>query len=832
MFIQRLLIPIILISTSFSFSSCNQKTNREAKSTKAKAKLYPDEYMFRQRAYPFIDSEYGNITRSYLQSRADASITSRRNVESWIFEGPTNVNGRVVDIEGVVKAGKIILYVASASGGIFMTDNDGQTWTPIFDNQVTLSIGDIDISKSNSDVIYVGTGEANAGGGSLAYDGNGIYKSTDGGITWTHLGLSQIGSVGKVAIHPTNNDIVYVAAMGKLFNNNEERGVYRTTNGGQSWEKIHYISDQTGAIDLTINPDNPDEILAAMWDRIRTPSNRIYGGINSGIYRSIDGGDNWNRITSALPIDDQIGRIGLSISESDPEIIYSTISRADGTQVGIYKSEDSGVSWNLKNAAGLTSVPYMWWFGKVYVHPSIPSLVFHPGYETQVSNNSGESFSNVFNNVHVDQHAMWFHPTDPEIVYLGNDGGVYKSTNLGESNTKLSNLPNVQFYTCEIDDLNPERLYGGTQDNNTLRTISGEPDDYSPLIGGDGFRVLVDHINNDNVYAESQYGNLYKSTDGGESFQWSLSGVSGSDRNNWNSPIALDPITPTTLYYGTNKIYKSTNAAVSWNPISDDLSKGENLNGNLRYGTTTTIDVSPYNEDFILVGTDDGNVQFTDNGGESWQLLSASLPNRWVTAVSFDPNDPQTMYTTFSGFRYGEDISNAYRSNDLGQTWTSITENFYEGPINDIIIVPLTGLKIIATDIGVFTSETDSDEWELLGNELPNIVITDIDYHLEINTLVAATFGRGFYSYEFSDPLNTNHVDSDLSVIIYPNPTSNTLNISSAENISQVEIYNTKGQRLYFGIDQEIDVSNFKSGIYYLIFETTKGIDTKAFIVE
>ena len=308
--------------------------------------------------------------------------------------------------------------------------------------------------------------------------------------------------------------------------------------------------------------------------------------------------------------------------------------------------------------------------------------------------------------------------------------------------------------------------------------------------------------------------------------------MSGSDRNNWNSPIALDPITPTTLYYGTNKIYKSTNAAVSWNPISDDLSKGENLNGNLRYGTTTTIDVSPYNEDFILVGTDDGNVQFTDNGGESWQLLSASLPNRWVTAVSFDPNDPQTMYTTFSGFRYGEDISNAYRSNDLGQTWTSITENFYEGPINDIIIVPLTGLKIIATDIGVFTSETDSDEWELLGNELPNIVITDIDYHLETNTLVAATFGRGFYSYEFSDPLNTNHVDSDLSVIIYPNPTSNTLNISSAENISQVEIYNTKGQRLYFGIDQEIDVSNFKSGIYYLIFETTKGIDTKAFIVE
>ncbi len=827
----KLLFPFFLLSTIVTFLSCHQGNKQDQLSPRAIAKLYPDEYLFSQRAYPFLEAEYGNITRSFFKSRSIASFTNRRFVESWKSEGPTNVNGRVVDIEGVIESDKTILYVASASGGIFKTEDDGTEWTPIFDDQLTLAIGDMDISKSNPNTIYVGTGEANAGGGSLAYDGNGIYKSTDAGNTWIHLGLTSIGSVGKIAIHPTNDDIVYVAAMGKLFSNNEQRGVYKTINGGQTWEKVFYISDQTGAIDLVINPSDPNVLYAAMWDRIRTPSNRTYGGINSGIYKTLDGGSSWERQESDLPINSEIGRIGLAISQLNTSILYATISNSDGTQEGIYSTENAGLNWTQKSAVGVQTVPFMWWFGKIYIHPNSPSQLFHPGFVAQFSNDSGNSFTNVFQGAHVDQHAMWFHPTEPNTIYLANDGGVYKSTTLGQNHYKLPNLPNVQFYTCEIDNLNPERLYGGTQDNNTIRTLNGENDDYRSILGGDGFRVLVDPTNSDNIYAEYQYGVLFRSTDG-QSFDYALNGVDDTDRNNWNSPVAIDPNDPTTLYFGTHRIYKTENKAVSWNRISDDLSKGENLNGNLRYGTTTSIDVSPYNGDYILVGTDDGNIQLTTDGGDNWSLLSASLPNRWVTAVLFDPNDSEVVYATFSGFRYGEDISNAYRSTDLGQTWSSITPDFYEGPINDILIVPENGLKIIATDIGVFTSLTDSDEWELLGNELPNVVITDIDYHVDTRTLVAATFGRGLFSYEFSDPLNSNNYTNDISINLYPNPASQTIRLSSSGKISLVEIYNLQGQKIHSGTEQVIDVTSFNTGIYYLKAKTNLGVVTKKVVIE
>lgn len=777
--------------------------------------LKPNDWFFMQRAYPT-----GEINQDvYVQSIKTAqkmkeNLLSSKDTSEWEFAGPLNIGGRLTDVE-MHPSNLQTIYAAAASGGIFKSDNTGETWTPIFDNALSLSVGDIAIAPSDPQVIYAGTGEANCGGGSQTYDGVGIYKSSDGGNSWVHCGLESSRNIGRISIHPQHADIVYVAAMGNLFSNNSERGIYKTMDGGLTWQNVLFVSDSTGGIDLAIHPENPDTLYAAMWERIRRPNRRSYGGITSGIYRSYDGGLNWTELTNGLPSPgNNVGRIGIDISKSSPANLYTIYADKTGYFEGVYKTSNGGDSWTQTNDGPLSDCysSFGWWFGRISVDPVDLDIAYVIGFDLYKTSNGGNSWSNITSpEVHVDHHGLYIHPMNHNFIVNGNDGGLYTSVNGGSSWTWMNNLPVTQFYTCEVDRQHPERLYGGTQDNGTNRTLTGNTNDWQSIYWGDGFYVLVDPVNNNYVYAEYQYGNFAKSTNGGNSFNTAMNGISSSDRKNWCTPVVFDPTNPEILYYGANRLYKSTNRASNWEAISTDLTNGPGLN--LVFGTISTISVSPVNPEIIYVGTDDGNVWVSAMNGMGWEYLSLNLPDRWVTRVAADPDDENTAYVTFSGYRWDEYLPHIFRTIDKGQNWEDISGNLPEVPVNDVIVDPEDNNRLyIATDAGVFKTNDLGINWEMQGSNLPNVPINDLTLHNESRTLIAATFGRSMYTYDLNqDTLTTSYEErpvffNTLNFEVFPNPFMDQFSIkmqSTIQNQGKIEICDLSGKTvltIYRGI--------------------------------
>lgn len=761
---------------------------------------FPNDWFFRQRAFPYGEINQQAYVSALKKAKEMSELSKMRGNESqWEFAGPINIGGRISDVE-MDPSDINTIYLGAAAGGVFKSEDKGETWSPIFDDALSLSIGDIAIAPSNPNIIYVGTGEANAGGGSLAYDGVGIYKSLNAGENWEYIGLEESRNIGRMVVHPTNPDVLYVAAMGSLFANGQNRGIFKTSDGGQTWEQSLFVSDSTGAIDIVIHPTNPDTLYAAMWERVRRPNRRSYGGPTCGLYRSYDGGISWTEMTNGLPIfSEDKGRIGIDISASNPNIIYAVYADEIGYFNGVYKSTDNGDSWVRTNDNSLSDAfaSFGWWFGRIKIDPINPDNIFVVGLDIYRSQNGGMDWTDQSIDVHVDQHAVYIHPLNNDFVVLGNDGGLYISENGGDTWQWNETLPITQFYTCELDYQQPWRLYGGAQDNGTNR-IKDEPGgDWEPIYGGDGFYVLVDPENNNYIYAEYQYGGLGRSTNGGLSFYSGTSGISGSDRFNWNSPVVFNSSNPEILFFGSNRLYKSTNRAVSWNAISGDLTDG-NQPGNLAYNTITTISVSPVNSQIIYTGSDDGNVHVTTNGGLSFQNISNGLPKRWITRIAADPVEENIVYVTISGYRWDEYISHIYRSDDFGQNWQSISGNLPEAPVNDIIIdQPNNQTLFVATDVGVYVSYNTGTSWAVLGNNLPNVVVSDLVIHKPTNSLVAATFGRSMYRYDLEqDPLTRipeNEVGVEISVS--PNPFTQSIVISvNTEMPYQVLISDMSGK--------------------------------------
>ncbi|MEM9928185.1 MAG: hypothetical protein AAF840_00065, partial [Bacteroidota bacterium] len=794
---MRFLIFTLLLSLA-CFSACTTSPPEEAISKAARA---PENWQALQRLYPYdqIDEVALRKAKDWKQEALQRAAASRGTNQTWELAGPTNIGGRVTDLE-MPPNDLNTIYVGSAAGGVFKSDNQGQDWYPIFDDAASLSIGDMALAPSNPNTIYVGTGESNGGGGSLTYDGFGVYRSLNAGDTWEHLGLENVGTIGRVVVHPTQPNTVFVGAMGNLFRKNDERGLYRTQDGGDTWEQVLYLNDSTGVIDVIIHPQNPDIILAATWERSRTVNRISYGGQGSGIYRSADGGATWTEITSGLPtLAAAKGRIALAIAPSAPDTMYASYATASGSQEGFYRSTNGGINWETRSINGITSVGFMWWFGRITVAPDDPEVIYFSGFENHKSNNGGMGWTTIFPDVHVDQHATFIHPLDPNFVLAGNDGGVFLSNNGGSSYQALTGLPITQFYTCAFDFLQPEHLLGGTQDNSSMRTLSGEPDDWEIIFFGDGFYTLVDPGNSDIVYASSQFGGLARSDFGGApgTFQTVLNGIPNSDRRNWKTPVVIDQNTPSTVYYGTYRVFKSTNRGESWVPISPDLTNG-NQTVTRRYGTITSISVSPYDDDLIYVGTDDGRVWSTEDGGTNWNDLNLGLPNRWVTSVAASPFSPDEVYLTYSGYRFGENIGHVYRSSDRGQTWVNIQGNLPDVPINQIEINPTNGQLYLATDIGVFISENNGSSWSLLGSELPNTVVTSLSYHAPTRTLLAGTYGRSMHKYVFAPPTSTQLRASLISdARVFPNPVVNAstfqFKLHSATSID-VRLYDQNGR--------------------------------------
>ncbi len=788
--------------------------NSSTKNSEVIAKETPHDFMFMQRAYPTGEIKTSAYTEAIAwkkqnQNRAQAAV--------WEFAGPVNVGGRITDIEIPIDQAQTY-YVGAASGGIFKTTDAGATWNPIFDNEGALSIGDIEILKSDTDVIWVGTGEVNAGGGSLAYDGDGIYKSEDGGLTWESKGLPDVGSIGKVVISPDDDNTILVAAMGPLFRDDNNRGVYRTTDGGTTWNQVLFVSNIAGAIDMAIHPNDGNIVYAATWERVRRPQFRDYGGAGSGLHRSTDGGATWAEMTNGLPSNpDDKGRISIDISQSNPNVLYARYADANGSIQGVYRTSDGGDSWVEVNSSQLTNVGFHWWFRGIFVDPNNEDTIYNVDFVVEKSIDGGNSWATAFPGVHVDQHAMAFNASTGGEVLLGNDGGFYKSSNDGASSVKDLTLPITQFYRFHVDAQNSNKIYGGAQDNNTIRTTTGSLNDWQSIFGGDGFQPLVDPTDTNVIYALSQNGNWGKSIDDAANFQ----GLpTPGNRKNWDTPILLDPNDSQTVYYGANQLYKSTNAGGSFTAISPDLTNGSG-GGNLTFGTIISFDVSSLDSNTIIAGTDDGNVWITQDAGANWNNVSGTLPDRWVTKVLVDREDANSFYVTFSGYRYGEDFGHVYRTEDAGANWIDISTTLPDIPINDIV-KDSYGNLFLATDVGVFASADNGANWAPFGDNMPPVVVTDMHIHEGDEYLYAATYGRSAYKVDIAnDVLNTTNVDFETSIAIYPNPASDVVNITLQDTSRTIEIsvYDALGRVVMPSKNLDVgrlDISGLSSGVYYI----------------
>ena len=818
--------PFFVLLALITFSCTSENHEEEAKGV-------ADDWFFAQRAYPS-----GKIDKdAYYQAVSDRKNQAQtRSNLNWEFEGPLNVGGRLTDVEMPIDDQSTI-YVGAASGGIFKSNDLGLNWESIFDYNESLSIGDIEISKTNTDVILVGTGESNAGGSSLAYDGFGVYRSTDAGDSWSHLGLENVGSIGKVALDPTDDDVIFVAAMGDLFGNNAERGVYRSTNGGGDWEQVLFVSDSTGFVDLTINPDNPDIIYAAAWERIRRVDFRQYGGETSGLYRSQDGGDTWEELTNGLPATGpEKGRIGIGLAASDPDIIYLHYAAADGSLRGVFKTVNGGDNWAQISSGGIDEVPFMWWFGRIEVDPTNADRVFFVGFNNHESTNGGASWSPIFQDVHVDQHSIFIHPENPELVLNGNDGGLYVSTTGGDQYEFRDNLPITQIYTLDYDPTLPQRLYTGTQDNGTNRTLSGNTDDWAKIFGGDGFHSLVDPNNNQTIFVEYQYGNLFKSTNNGQSWQSAQGGIPSNARRNWKTPYMFDPANSNIMYLGANTVMKSLDQGNNWFSISPDLTNGPG-DGNLLYGTITSLSVSPLNSDLIYAGTDDGNVWVTTNGGNDWDKISDDLPNRWVTKVLASSYYEDQVYVTFSGYRFGEDEGHVYHSWNKGNSWDDISHNLGDVPVNDIAEIDANYSLIAATDVGVFYTLASFMGWSDLGSGIPQVVVSELAYEKDLNLLYAGTYGRSAYSINLDDLFTNTTSVPKVEWSVYPTLVMDKIHIESSIALTdahRVRLISINGEVLHEGklsdIDR-LDCSKYTAGMLVLeVYEGAKRLHIERLI--
>jgi len=793
------------------------------------SKEYPNDWFITQRIFPQKEIRY-DIYKQALENVNSLKKKNNLNAGTWQFAGPTNIGGRITDVEMSPNSFDTI-YAGAASGGVLKSIDGGENWFSIFDNTLSLSIGDIAVDPVNTSIIYVGTGEVNAGGGSMTYDGMGVFKSTDGGMNWRHLGLDSTRYISRIIVDPKNNNRIFLGAMGKLFAENNERGVYRSLDGGETWENVLFISGKTGCIDLAINPADPNIIYAAMWERIREPGSRNYGGTECGIYKSTDGGEKWTQLTNGIPNNNfDVGRIGITISQNHPNILYAIYADASGDFLGVYKTTDSGLNWQRTNDSRLSSdkvySTFGWWFGNIRVSPADPNTVYVLGLDVYKTTDGGTSWDFVSDNVHVDQHGMYIHPLNDNFIILGNDGGIFKTENISEGWLKALGLPITQFYTCEVDYQNPERLYGGTQDNFTIRTTTGKLDDWTSLTLGDGFHVLVDPKNNNYIYGESQYGNLYRSVDGGFQFFPARNGISSAEPKNWNTPVVFNPRNPASLYYGSNRLYKSTNRAVSWTSISPPLANPHS--GNVTFGTITTIAVAPSDTNYIYVGTDDGNVWVTKDQGTSWAQISTSLPLRWITRIAVDPFNKDIAYVTLSGYKQDDYLSHIFKTTNAGSTWEDISGNLPEVPLNDVLVDSNnTAVIYAASDVGVFYTN-DNVNWDLLGTDLPNVPVTDITLHNPTRTLVAATFGRSMWKYDLNqitDIKENKELKNEFELSQnYPNPFNPTTKIKFTIPVVDANFASTT-LRVYDILGNKITtlVSEIKSaGTYEVEFNGSK----------
>ncbi len=693
--------------------------------------------------------------------------------------GPAVMGGRISDITAIAEEQRLTVYIGAAGGGVWKSVDGGTTFKPMFDKQPTQSIGSIATDPNHPKTVWVGTGESWARNSVSV--GTGLYKSTDAGENWQLMGLADSEHVSRVLVHPTDGNTVYACALGHLWNSNEERGVFKTTDGGKTWKKIFYVDDKTGCAEMAMDAQHPDTVYAAMWQVLRQPWNFTSGGPGSGLFKSTDGGATWHPIRKGFP-DGDLGRIGVAVAASSPSRLYAVVEAKNHT--ALFRSDDAGDSWTeVNNSFNVSGRPF--YFARVIADPNNPDRVYKPGFGLTVSDDAGKSFSAAFSGddsggVHGDYHALWINPKNSEELFTGSDGGVYHSLDRANHWRFLNQMPVAQYYHVSADMERPYNVYGGLQDNGTWMgpssAVGGVANRHWKNIGfGDGFWAFSDPTDTDTVYVEYQGGHISrvrKSTEESKEIR-PLSGANEPEyRFNWNAPIAMSPNHPGTIYIGAQFLFRTTDKGESWQKISPDLTTNnperqhQELSGGLtidnsdaeRYETIFTIAESPKNGDVIWAGTDDGNVQITKDGGKTWTNVVknvSGLPgNTWVTTIEAGHYDAGTAYATFDGHATGDMKTYVYKTTDYGQTWTSLTTDGLKGyahVVREDLVDP--NLLFVGTEFGLFLSVDGGKNWAQFTGKLPNVAVRDVFIHPRESDLAIATHGRGIYILDDLTPL-------------------------------------------------------------------------------
>jgi len=828
---------LVFLFLAFVVISCSENIKLQSDSISHGPDSAPSSWMYNQRAFPNgINREIKHEALKQYQSMQHSSDS--RYDKPWNAVGPTNIGGRFTDVS-LDPTDPNVIYVGSAVGGVWKSVDKGFNWSLVFEEPGGVSIGNVEVSPVNPNVVYVGTGEANGSATSGAFFGNGIYKSIDAGETWTNVGLPKSDHIGRIIFHPTNEDIVYAAVAGKLYGKNLERGLYKTMDGGQSWEQKLFINDSTGVIDVAMSAADPNVLFASSWERTRFAQGRVYGGFSSGIHKSTDGGETWELLSNGLPLNEgDIGRIGLAVSQTNPNIVYATYTFdvVINRFLGIYKSEDQGDSWTELNGEELGGAfsSFGWYFGNVRINPVDDNEVFILGLRSWRSFD-GDVWDNWTSGIHVDQHGLEFHPLDPNYRVVANDGGIYITEDAGENFRHVQTIDNNQFYECAIHPTLPNTYLAGAQDNGTVLKVDDGLEGYIKISGGDGFGIQFDKVNPEIFYVTSQNGALRRATSlepfTSEYIRPSIELVA---RRNWNTPFVTIPNELGGILYGAEQVLMSQDTGSTWQVISPDLTNGPYEGSS--FGTITCLAISEINQDVIVAGTDDGNVQITTDGGSNWTLISEELPLLEVSSVATDPNDEAAIYVTFSGYRSDNYLPHVLKSTDYGDTWIDISSNLPETPINEIVIDPtLPDHYYLATDLGAFFSSDDGESWQILGKDLPATIVADLDLNDEQRLLLAGTYGRSMYTYELpSEILATEEKNKQEVVNIFPNPTSDYLNIDiiHLSNIREITILDNSG-KVAQTIELEqtsINVSALQAGLYNLRIVTEERIVVKRFV--
>ena len=718
--------------------------------------------------------------------------------------GPATMSGRVADVD-VVESNPDIIYIATATGGVWKSVNGGLTWDPIFDDQPVHSTGAVAIFQPNPDIVWVGSGEGNVR--NSVSIGNGVYRSLDGGKTWSHLGLEKTERIHRVVLHPTNPDVAWVAALGQLWGENADRGVFKTTDGGKTWRKVLFVNNKTGAADLLMDPSNPNKLFAAMWEFRRWPWIFQSGGRGSGLHVSHDGGETWKRLTEddGLP-KGELGRIGLAASRSNPNIVYALVENAGKNQ--ILRSDDGGRSWK-KAGEDTRATERPFYYADLKVDPMWPNRVYSLTARLLVSEDSGASFDTLGRSreIHSDHHDLWINPRDPEHMILANDGGLAISRDRGETWQFVGNLPLAQFYHIAVDMDRPYNVYGGLQDNGSWRGPSSlweqgggiRNSSWTPVGGGDGFDTRPDPEDSMAGYAMSQ---------GGELTRWNLKtreskGIKPPEprpgdgrerlRFNWNAGIAQDPFEPGTIYYGSQYVHKSTDRGDSWTIISPDLttdksewqqqfkSGGLTLDVTAAENHTTIVAIAPsaLQKGVLWVGSDDGRLHVTRDGGQTWTSVEKNVPgvpaNTWIPHITPSKHDAASAFVVFDNHRRSDFAPYVYRTDDWGRTWKSLATKDLRGYALSIEQDPVDkDLLFLGTELGLWASLDGGARWMKWNHGVPTTSVMDMVIHPRDHDLVLGTYGRAVYVIDDISPLRDLSAET-LAKPIHLHPTPPTM---------------------------------------------------------